>query len=149
MSQAVADPLVRAGCSVGFSSYLGRLATVCTNSFVRVSPCCWFTLWLPLRFCTVDILLLASRSQFAALFWCYSGIQNPLPLEVRTLRSQALCLHRRSHGIINLASNNLGSWLPGPSLALLPPPLLWSNMFGPTPLSVVADFDSSIPLMTQ
>ena len=117
LSQAVADPLVRAGCSVGFSSSLGRLATVCTNSFVRVSPCCWFTLWLPLPFCAVDILLLASRSQFAALFWCYSGIRDPLQLEVRTRRLQAPCVLRRSPGIINLTSNNIGSSIPGPSLA--------------------------------
>ena len=117
LSQAVADPLVRAGCSVGFSSSLGCLATVCTNSFVRVSPCCWFTLWLPLSFCAIDILLLASRSHFAALFWCYSGIRDPPELEVRTRHSQALCLLRRSHSIINLASNNIGSSIPGPSLA--------------------------------
>ena len=70
-----------------------------------------------LPFCAVDILLLASRSQFVVLFWCYSGIRDPPQLAVRTLRSQALCLPRRSHGIINLASNNIGSSIPGPSLA--------------------------------
>ena len=155
LSRAIADPLVRTGCSVGFSSYLGRLATVCTNSFLRISPYCWF-------------IFVAAHT----VLWCFYpsiGLAFPISCSLLVLRGQSrsrsfevkdskfpsTCLLRSSHGIINLASNNISS-IPRPSLATAPSTVVLvpnvdfvRNTFNLTPLPVFADFYSTIPLMTQ
>ena len=106
------------------------------------------------------------------VLWCffpYIGLAFPISCSLLVMRGQSrsrsfevkdskfpsTCLLRSSHGILNLASNNISS-IPRPSLATAPCTFVLvlnvdivSNTFDLMPLPVFADFYSTIPYMTQ